>query len=48
MKLGYPSVPDDWYIRAEFIGPNDKLIKPAMADFTGQRGGNATKIQGVN
>jgi hypothetical protein len=47
IRLGYATIPEDWYIRAEFIGTNDKLIKPAMADFKGERGGNSTKIQGV-
>jgi hypothetical protein len=36
-KLGYPQVPDDWFVRAELFGPNDQVIKPALGDFTGER-----------
>lgn len=35
--LGYPRVPDDWFVRAEFLGPTNKVIKPALGDFTGER-----------
>lgn len=37
-RLGYPQVPDNWFINAELFGPNDEVIKPALGDFTGERG----------
>jgi len=36
-KLNYPQVPDDWFVRAELLGPNYEVIKPALGDFTGER-----------
>jgi len=47
MRLNYSVIPEDWYVHAEFLGPEEQVIKPAMADFTGQRGTNS-KIKGVN
>lgn len=35
--FGYPEVPDYWFVRAELIGPDDQVIKPALGAITGER-----------
>lgn len=37
LQLGYPKVPDYWYIRAEIFDTDYNLIKPALGDVTGER-----------
>jgi hypothetical protein len=34
---GYVLVPDYWYVRAELLGPDYEVIKPALGDVTGER-----------
>lgn len=35
--LGYQTVPDYWFIRAELLDAEGNLIKPALGDITGER-----------